>query len=210
MTTRPTVALPCALVLTLLLAACAAKPPRAVTTVTLLPQADGTPSAVVVTARDAAQGTTPQLLDAPYQSAQVARGETVGVRSGAADQVQAAYAPLFAAAPLPPVRFVLYFRAGGTQLTPESQQALTRVMTETQRYSGAEIVLIGHTDTTSTQEANDALSLRRAALVRDMFLQRGFPSGRVEATGRGERELAVPTRDGVDESRNRRVEILVR
>jgi OOP family OmpA-OmpF porin len=199
-----------ALALALLLTACAAKPPRALTTVTLLPQADGTPSAVVVTARDSLQGTAPRLLDAPYQSAQVARGQAIDVRAGAAEQVQSAYAPLFAAAPLPPARFVLYFRTGGTQLTPESQQALARVMAETQRYSGAEIVLIGHTDTTSTQEANDALSLRRAALVRDMFVQRGFPPSRVEATGRGERELAVPTRDGVEESRNRRVEILVR
>lgn len=194
----------------LALAGCAAKPPRGGTRVTLLPQADGTPSAVIVRPADAARAQPEQRLDAPYQSATVGRAGPIAVVSTDAGRVQQAYAPLFTTAPPAPARFVLYFRTGTTQLTAESQQALGRVLAETLSRSGAEIVLIGHTDTTSAGEANDLLSVRRAALVRDMFVQRGFPPALVEATGRGERDLAVPTRDGVDEPRNRRVEILVR
>ncbi|WPB59263.1 OmpA family protein [Xylophilus sp. GOD-11R] len=198
----------------LLLAACAAKPPRGGTKVTLLPQADGTPSAVIVRPNTAAAAGAPaptaERLDAPYQTASVGRAGPVALGSAPAEQVHEAYAPLFTTAPPPPASFVLYFRTGTTQLTPESQQAIQRVIRETLSRSGAEIVLIGHTDTTSSGEANDALSMRRAIQVREMFLQRGFPPALIEATGRGERELAVPTRDNVDEPRNRRVQILVR
>jgi outer membrane protein OmpA-like peptidoglycan-associated protein len=38
----------------------------------------------------------------------------------------------------------------------------------------------------------------------------GIPADRILASGRGEREPIVPTADGVDEPRNRRVEINVR
>jgi OOP family OmpA-OmpF porin len=41
-------------------------------------------------------------------------------------------------------------------------------------------------------------------------VERQFPAKRIEAVGRGERELAVPTADEVDEPRNRRVTIEVR
>lgn len=195
-----------------LLAGCATKPPQGGTRVTLLPQADGTASAVEVRPLGAvgANSNAVQRLDEPYQSALVGRGQPVRVQASDARQVQQAYEPLFSNAPPAPARFTLYFRTGSTQLTAESQQAIGRVLNETLSRSGAEIVLIGHTDTTSTDGANDALSLRRAGLVRELFLQRGFPPALIEATGRGERDLAVKTRDGVDEPRNRRVEILVR
>jgi hypothetical protein len=181
----------------LLLTACAAKPPRGGTRVTLLPQADGTPSAVVVRSTNPLQADSEQRLDEPYESALIGRSQPIVVRQGTAGDVRQAYEPLFATAPPPAAKFMLYFRIGTTQLTPESQQAVGRV-------------LIGHTDTTSTGESNDVLSVRRARLVRALFLERGFPPALIEATGRGERDLAVKTRDGIDEPRNRRVEILVR
>jgi OOP family OmpA-OmpF porin len=188
-----------------LLAGCAAKPPRGGTKVTLLPQEDGTPSAVVVRSAN-----TEQQLSEPYQSALARTGQAPVVQQEGAGQVRASYAPLFSTAPPKPVRFVLYFRTGTTDLTAESKADVGRVMTETLGRAGAEIVLIGHTDTKGTGPSNDALSLRRALLVRDLFIQRDFPAARIEATGRGERDLAVATRDEVDEVRNRRVEILVR
>jgi len=46
--------------------------------------------------------------------------------------------------------------------------------------------------------------------VRQMFADRGFPASRIQAIGRGERNLLVPTPDEVAEPRNRRVTIEVR
>ena len=42
------------------------------------------------------------------------------------------------------------------------------------------------------------------------LVTRGFPQSHIEAIGRGERELAVPTADNVEEARNRRVVVQVR
>jgi outer membrane protein OmpA-like peptidoglycan-associated protein len=87
---------------------------------------------------------------------------------------------------------------------------MAAVLDEALKRSGAELFIVGHTDTQGAGPANDALSLRRAQDVQAMFVQRGFPANRIESAGRGERELAVPTPDNVAEPRNRRVEILVR
>ena len=43
-----------------------------------------------------------------------------------------------------------------------------------------------------------------------MLVAAGFPVERMDAVGRGERELIVPTADGVAEPRNRRVEVKLR
>jgi outer membrane protein OmpA-like peptidoglycan-associated protein len=58
--------------------------------------------------------------------------------------------------------------------------------------------------------ANDALSLKRAKVVSQLLVDKGAVAARVEAVGRGKRELLVPTADEVDEPQNRRVEIVVR
>jgi flagellar motor protein MotB len=43
-----------------------------------------------------------------------------------------------------------------------------------------------------------------------MMVELGIPGERVQAAGRGKRELLVPTEDNISEPRNRRVEINVR
>ena len=42
------------------------------------------------------------------------------------------------------------------------------------------------------------------------MVKNGIAPENIQAVGRGKRELAVPTGDGVAEPRNRRVEIIVR
>jgi flagellar motor protein MotB len=46
--------------------------------------------------------------------------------------------------------------------------------------------------------------------MRELLIERGLPGERIQAAGRGKRELLVPTEDNVSEPRNRRVEINVR
>jgi len=75
---------------------------------------------------------------------------------------------------------------------------------------GADITVTGHTDSRGSVADNDALSIQRAQEITRLLVQSGFPADRIEAMGRGERELAVPTADEVDEPRNRRVVIVVR
>jgi OOP family OmpA-OmpF porin len=106
--------------------------------------------------------------------------------------------------------YTVYFVAGGTELTASSQVSMNEALEAALARSGGEIVVTGHTDTIGTVARNDELSRSRADQVRQLFLDRGFPPDRIEAVGRGERELAVQTPDQVDEPLNRRVTIEVK
>lgn len=199
---RPLPLLATALI-TALLAACSTPGTRVV----LLPQADGKPSAVVVRAKDGEE-----VLSKPYQRATAAVGASGAPVVDQADpaKIQAENKPLFDMRPPPPQRYTVFFEVGGTTLTPASQQIMTEALAAALARSGGDIVVTGHTDTKGSGESNDQLSRRRAQEVVQLFVERQFPANRVEAVGRGERDLAVPTADEVDEPRNRRVTIEVR
>nr|WP_315182879.1 OmpA family protein [uncultured Albidiferax sp.] len=175
--------------------------------VLLLPQADGSPSSVVVVS-----GPELQTLAAPFQ-----RATAVADRKPTQDKldpvfVYSAYPALFTAMPPAPQHFTVYFEPGGTELTAESQAALDKVIAAALQRAGADILVIGHTDAAGNEGENDTLSLQRAQQVREMLLRspQSVPADLIEARGRGKRELAVPTADGVAEARNRRVEIILR
>ena len=204
MSRRHSLFMPVALVLALLLAACSTPGTRVV----LLPQEGGAPSAVVVRARAGAE----VVVSQPYQRATAASGASGAPAVDEADpaKVQAENRALFEMLPPRPQRYTLYFDAGGTVLTAESQKVLEDVLAAALARSGGDMVITGHTDTVGSGAANDALSAQRAQQVRQMLAERQFPAARIEAAGRGERDLAVQTADEVDEPRNRRVTIEVR
>ena len=185
------------------LAGCASP---AVTRVVLLPQPDGTASAIQVTSG----GTPAQKLSEPYQRLVVHADASVALDHTSAEAVRKDFPVLFSAMPPVSTRSVLLFQPGGTALTPASMVRLIEIRDQALGRQGTELVVVGHTDTVGTRAANDALSLRRAQQVRELYIQAGFPADRIEAVGRGERELAVPTPDETDEPRNRRVEVLLR
>lgn len=190
----------CALALCALLTACAPT-----TRVTLLPQADGSASGVVVTTREGQQ-----LLSQPYQVAEVARSGNIGTATTSAEQVRQSHPQLLAQRPPAPEKFVLEFEPGTSLLTADSQARLADIVARAQARAGGEIVVTGHTDRQGSLEANDKLSLERAQAIRTLLIERGFKPELIDAVGRGEREPVVPTDDEVAEPRNRRAELLVR
>ncbi len=188
-----------------LLGACAANHPPQL--VVVLPEAGGKVGTVVVTGVEGGSTT----LNKPYAAARV---DTVGgkseLRTVSEGEVRKSFGGALAAQPIRPISFQLYFLEGTDEYTPESKEAFEKVFAEVARRKVAEIAVIGHTDTVGGVEFNDALSLKRAARVRNDFTGRGIPPDSVSIAGRGERELVVPTADEVSEARNRRVEISVR
>lgn len=184
----------------LLLSACAPT-----TRVVLLPQADRTPSAVIVRST-----TTQVVLDVPYQRASGTGTDALKGDTVSAEDIQKKYLGLFTAAPPRPSKFILNFLPGGTNLTSESEATLPKILAEVAGRVGADMVVTGHTDTKGTAAANDTLSLQRAGVVTQLLIDKGALRARVESVGRGERDLLVKTDDQVDEPRNRRVEIVVR
>jgi len=194
---------PALVVATLCLAACGSPGTRVV----LLPQDDGTASAVVVRSRSGEQ-----TLSKPYERA-TARPNAAG--APALDRVDPAQLKqqnpaLFDMVPARALHYTLYFDAGGATLTAASQQTIDELVAAARARPGGDIIVTGHTDTKGSGAFNDDLSRRRAQQIRQLLIEHQFPAARIEAVGRGERELLVPTADEVDEARNRRVTIEVR
>jgi len=124
--------------------------------------------------------------------------------------VQAAAQPV-APAEAPAISLTVQFATGSAELTPQAQRVLDELgkalMSEDLRPYRFRIE--GHTDTTGSRAVNQVLSERRAAAVRSYLTSRfGVDAGRLIAVGLGQTQLAVPTADGVDEPRNRRVQIV--
>lgn len=175
------------------------------TRVILLPNVDGHASTLTLST-----GTDVVTLDKPYQLADVRRDMSAHVQQLDAQAVQNRYPNLLKATPKAEEKFLLYFLTGGTELTEESEQTLKTVLAKARERRGGELVIIGHTDAQGDAAQNDALSLQRAQRLRDAIAVTGFSAEHVQAYGRGERDLLIPTQDGVADARNRRAQIIVR
>jgi outer membrane protein OmpA-like peptidoglycan-associated protein len=173
--------------------------------VVLLPSQDGRASAIIITS---AKGDT--VLDKPYLSAAIDRSGSVTRSDGESGAVRERYANTLAALPQRAAVFLLYFETNTDTLVPESQARLEQIKAALGSRPAPEIIVIGHTDTVDKPEYNDKLSLLRAETVKRILVEVGIAADSIVAQGRGERELLIPTKDRVDEPRNRRVEIRVR
>ncbi|MEZ5701510.1 MAG: OmpA family protein [Burkholderiaceae bacterium] len=199
-TARRTTGLFLAAITALVLGGCAPA-----TRVILLPQSDGSRSAVVVTSNKGSQ-----VVGAPYQVAEVQRNGAMALARTDETEVEKAYPRLIAMQPAAQELFVLQFEPGSSTLTAESHARLPAVIEAALSRAGGEIIVTGHTDRQGSLEANDALSLERARAIRAMLIEWGFKPELIEAVGRGERSPLVPTDDEVEEPRNRRAEVVVR
>ena len=185
-----------------------AEPPKKAPTyterVTLLPNKDGRSSAVIVK-----RATGEQQISKPYEQVELVGNKEQRAELGQ-EAVEQRYGTVLEAQPARPFTYTLYFTTGTTELTAQSRQSLNEVRQKIKGFPAAQVTVIGHTDRVGSVESNDALSLKRAAAIRDLLVQIGIPREAIEGGGRGEREPIVQTADGVAEERNRRVEIKLR
>ena len=168
--------------------------------------ADGHIGKIVVQAN----GQAPRLIDTAYGAERIRADGKVEQATLSEAEVRSLFGSTLEALPGRPISFTLYFLEGKDELTDESKVELDRVFAELKRRPLPDIMVIGHTDTVGGLEYNDRLSRARADRLREMMVGLGIPPERIQAAGRGKRELLVPTEDNVSEPRNRRVEINVR
>jgi peptidoglycan-associated lipoprotein len=192
------------LLMALALAGCAAPPPAPPNAyVALLPETNGSTGLVVYVGP---QGTA--VLEHPFQAAAL-QGQT-GTFTVTEQQLQRDAGAAIAAQPRAPRVFVVYFEAGDTQITPASQALLPLVLQEVRSRPGADLSVIGHTDTQGNAAQNALLSVRRAEQVAELLKEAIDLAASTEISSHGERNLLVHTPDETNEPRNRRVEITVR
>ncbi len=175
-------------------------------TVVLLPDAEGKVGTIVVETANGKQ----VVLNSAYATARTSPAGTLTHETAKEDEVRQTFRSALAAQPQKPASFTLYFDTGSDDLTASMKPEIERVLAEMKRRETAEITVIGHTDLVGASEANDELSVMRAERVKAILVQAGVPAERISVVGRGKREPAVRTSQGVDEPRNRRVVIEVR
>ncbi|MDO8319352.1 OmpA family protein [Rhodoferax sp.] len=194
-----------AVVLSLLLAGCAAppSPPARSSYVVLLPSPDGSVGQVVV------QGQSGQQVLTKAQQGVALDGKTPPFEVKPED-LQRDFGAAMAARPPLPEQFLLYFETGGTKLTTESEALLPRIIERAKARKSLDMSVIGHSDTQGQSQANEALALQRASAMATQLRELGLMDAVLSIESHGERNLLVATPDDSAEPRNRRVEITLR
>lgn len=136
------------------------------------------------------------------------RRSRVSVKNLTPAQLNKRYGGLLSSLPEPPRLISLYFITGTDKLVDDS--ILPELFAEVKRRPGVDVQIVGHTDTTGSNELNDKISLDRAERVRDYLGTLGLQGDIVRVAGRGEREPKVPTADEVEEGQNRRVDVYIK
>lgn len=148
-----------------------------------------------------------QVLDQANSKSGVKR-RRVTAKSVEGTKLEAKYGGLLTALPQQSKKILLYFKTGSTDLVDPS--LIDAVFAEIKARPGADIQIVGHTDTTGDGALNERVSLERADSIKALLITRGLDGSLARIAGRGERELRVKTDDNVDNAENRRVEIIVR
>ena len=175
------------------------------TRVTLLPDQGGHVGAVTVTT---ARGQ--QRIDEAYgsvfvENAGAAPDAPMGMERQAFDQ---AHRRLLDAEPPRSCSFILNFEFDSVVLTPKSRQMLPEILRTVHDHMPTEATVSGYADEAGTAEHNLVLSAKRARFIAALLKQivQDLP---VDVQYLGDEKPLVPTRCGVREPRNRRVEIFV-
>lgn len=102
------------------------------------------------------------------------------------------------------------FDVDSTLLKPAFYPALDRLTRLMSEYDKTRLHIIGHTDSSGTDDYNDALSRRRAVSVATYVRDNGVDRSRINVEGRGEFEPRASNATFDGRRANRRVEIYIK
>lgn len=100
------------------------------------------------------------------------------------------------------------FQSGSATIDSGNDELLDR-LTELARSCPGKLIIEGHTDSHGAAENNQALSLARAAAVRDALVARGIERDRIAASGYGESRPIADNSTSAGRAKNRRIVINV-
>ena len=149
-------------------------------------------------------------LAAERDAALVSSGRAPVLTKLSPADVQRMFGDALSALPPAPRRFTLFFRFESDELTDQSQALIPQILGVVKEHAVQDVVVVGHTDTMGTQQANFGLGLKRAMMVRNLLVEAGLDGSTIDVTSVGELDPIVKTPDETPEPRNRRVDIAVR
>jgi len=185
-----------------LVAGCAPK-----STFVLLPDPNGQIGKIIVTN---AQGA--QTLNQARQSVAIkSKTDSPGkIKTMDEAEIHSLFGKALDIQPLPPAKFLLYFKPESVQPKPESVSEIPKIMHAIKEKHSMDISVNGHTDRKGEADYNNELSFQRARRVQKMLEKAGVDPSVITTSSHGKNNPLVPTADDVPEPRNRRVEVIVR
>jgi len=108
-----------------------------------------------------------------------------------------------------PIAFTVYFDYDKSNLTPEAANLVREASARALSKDIDTVVVEGNADRSGSSAYNQALSMRRANVVRDALIANGVPAEMIRTEAYGEDNPAKPTPDGVREPLNRRSEVTI-
>jgi OmpA-OmpF porin, OOP family len=103
----------------------------------------------------------------------------------------------------------IYFDTGSDKIRPESSATLKEIGQMLKDHGDLRLMIEGHTDNVGTEAANQTLSDKRAAAVRQFLVANfGVDAARLESKGFGQSKPAAPNDTPEGRQSNRRVELV--
>ena len=152
------------------------------------------------------------VIDKPnsYVNLTSSKQKPSSIKQMSKSEIKKRFKSAIKALPPKPMHVYLYFKNGTSSLTDESLSKLPYIYKLIKERTPCDVSIIGHTDTKGSQETNLKLSLKRAKEIKKWILSKNADLSNLKVEGYGERDLLVPTKDGVSESKNRTVELFIR
>jgi peptidoglycan-associated lipoprotein len=176
----------------------------------LLAEDDGTVGRVTVRSVKSPSAPANNLTEALQAVKMDTSAADCGVFKVTAQQVQSDFGDALKAAPRKPEVYLLYFDLGTTRLVASSRALLPTIVQRARLRKGADVSVIGHTDTKASTHSNEVLARRRAERVASELHRARLAVTAIEVDSYGESLLLIPTPDETPEPRNRRVEVTLR
>jgi peptidoglycan-associated lipoprotein len=114
------------------------------------------------------------------------------------------------ALPVKAVSLLFYFEPTTSELTQASKDQIRELVRVIETHEPAAVDIIGHTDRAGESDKNYELALNRAKEVEKFLMDQQVVLSRCNVVSHGEDDPVIVTEDGVSESQNRRVEVIVR
>ena len=173
---------------------------------TLLENEDGAETGAVAII-DEETGADKALVDTKLTEAKL----TSRPKPRAVKELKPAYTELLGNLPRKAERFTILFGFDEKRIPEAQRGTLEQIRNAIAIRPGAQVEVVGFTDSMGLEDRNDKLSLERAQAVVGELREGGFPVELEDAVGRGER--TAREKDGPDEYPNelfRKVEVVVR
>jgi outer membrane protein OmpA-like peptidoglycan-associated protein len=107
-----------------------------------------------------------------------------------------------------PLNYLVFFDFDKSDLSDDARGIIRSAADHAAKAGPTRLTVTGHTDTVGSDSYNMRLSKRRAVSVQKELIKDGVPAGEIAIFAKGKHDLLVPTADGVNEPRNRRVQIV--